>query len=229
MEKRKFIVNIVLNTFRFSEDRLKKDWIDDRIEKFMKFTLRSLKLQTNQDFMAYILYDPLSEEHVKQALERYEKLPDNIRFIKPAENRTSKLIQGYDTLFLIRMDSDDAYHKTFIQQLHDYQPEENLEVIINQNGYLYDSINNRLVQVFYESPQYYTFVYKVPEYLAGKRYALSGGHAGAIKLNHEIIGELNFLNIIHSSNVLKTPEHLGSKNIISDPDEVDRIVKEYIG
>lgn len=230
MEKRIYIINIVLNTFHFSEDRLKKDWIDDRIEKFMKFTLQSLKLQTNQDFTALILYDPLSEEFVKQALERYEKLPDNIRFIKPRENPTSKLIRGYDTLFLIRMDSDDAYHKSFIQQLHDYQPRENTEVIINQNGYLYDSINNRLVKVFYESPQYYTFVYKVAEYLVGKkRYVLSGGHASAIKLNHEIIDKLNFLNIVHSSNVLKTPKHLGSKNILSDPDKVNGIIKEYLG
>lgn len=229
MEKRKLIINIVLNTFRFSEDRLKKDWIDDRIEKFMKFTLQSLKIQTNQDFMAYILYDPLSEEYVKQSLERYEKLPDHIQFIKPAENQTLKLIQGYDTLFLIRMDSDDAYHKSYIQQLHGYQPGEGSEVIINQNGYLYDSINNRLLKIFYESPQYYTFIYKVPEYLAGKRYALSGGHAGAIQLKHEIISELNFLNIIHSSNVLKTPKHLGFKNIISDSDEVNSIIKEYLG
>jgi hypothetical protein len=229
MEKRKLIINIVLNTFRFSEDRLKKDWIDDRIEKFMKFTLRSLKIQTNQDFMAYVLYDPLSEDYVKQSLEQYERLPDNIQFIKPVENQTATLIQGYDTLFLIRLDSDDAYHKSFIQQLHDYQPKESTEVIINQNGYLYDSINNRLVEIFYESPQYYTFVYQVPEYLAGKRYVLSGGHAGAIKLRHELIDKPNFLNIVHSSNVLKTPKHLGSKDIISDSDEVNRIVKEYLG
>jgi len=229
MEKRKYIVSIALNTFHFSEDRLEKDWIEDRIEKFMAFTLKSLKLQTNQDFLAYVLYDPLSEDYVKQALEKYEILPDHIQFIKPRENETAKLIVGYDTLYVIRMDSDDAYHKTFIQQLHDYQPKEDTEVLINQNGYLFDSINNRLTKVFYESPQYYTFVYKVPDYLAKKRYALVGGHAGAIQLKHELIDKPNFLNIVHSSNVLKTPKHLGHKNIISDPDEVSAIIKDYLG
>lgn len=229
MGKRKFIINITFNTFRWNEHRLEKDWIDDRIEKFMKFSLRSLKLQTNQDFMALVQYDPLSEENIKQALERYDKLPENVRFVIPKGNPILKHIEGYDTLYLIRLDSDDAYHKSFIQQLHDFQPKKDTKVIINQKGYLYDSTRNRLAHVFYESPQFYTFIYKVPEYLAGKKYLLSGGHAGAIALEHEILDKRNFLNIVHSSNVLKTPRHLNYKNIIHNPEEVSAIVKQFLG
>ncbi len=228
MEKRKFIINIIFNTFRWNEHRLEKDWIDDRIEKFMKFSLRSLKLQTNQDFLALVQYDPLSEEYVKQALEKYDKLPENVQFVIPKGNPILKYIEGYDTLYLIRLDSDDAYHKSFIQQMHDYQPKEDTEVIINQKGYLYDSIRNRLTYYFFESPSFYTLIYKVPEYLAGKRYKLPGGHAGAITLKHEILDKMNFLNIAHSSNVSKkTAAHFGRS--ISDPKKVSAILKEYLG
>lgn len=229
MEKRKFIINIIFNTFRWNERRLEKDWVDDRIEKFMKFSLRSLKLQTNQDFLTLVQYDPLSEENVKQALEKYDKLPENIQFVIPKGNPILKHLEGYDTLYLIRLDSDDAYHKSFIQQLHVYQPKADTEVIINQKGYLYDTIRNRLAHIFYESPQFYTFIYKVPEYLSGKRYTLPGDHAGAITLKHEILDKRNFLNIVHSSNVLKTSRHIPYKDIIRNSEEVRAIVKEYLG
>lgn len=229
MEKRKLIINITFNTFRFNEHRLEKGWIDDRVEKFMKFCLPSLKLQTNQDFLTLVQYDPLSEEYVNKALVKYGKLPENVRFVSARGNPVLKHIDGFDTLYLIRLDSDDAYHKSFIQQLHDYKPKVDTEVLINQKGYLYDSTTNRLAHIVYESPQFYTFIYKVPEYLAGKRYSLPGGHAGAIKLKHEILDKRNFLNIVHSSNVLKTPKHLYYKNIIPDPAEVRAIVKEFLG
>jgi len=229
MAKRKFIINIIFNTFRWNEHRLEKDWIDDRIDKFMNFTLCSLKLQTNQDFVALVQYEPLSEENVQKALQKYDKLPENVRFVTPKGNPILKHLEGYDILYLIRLDSDDAYHKSFIQQLHDYQPREKTKVIINQKGYLYDSTQNRLAYVFYESPQFYTFIYKVPEYLDGKKYLLSGGHAGAIALDHEIQDKRNFLNIVHSSNVLKTPKHLNHKNIIQNPEEVNTIVKQFLG
>lgn len=60
---------------------LTKEWIEYRLRIFMKYTLQSLKKQTNQNFTALIKYASASEDLILKTLAKYEPLPDNIRFI----------------------------------------------------------------------------------------------------------------------------------------------------
>lgn len=228
--KKKIIIISSLNTMNFKKKRLEKEWIDYRIDIFMKFTMKSLKQQTNQDFQAFILYEKESEVILKEALAKYEKLPDNIQFTTLKESKQiADNIRGYDFLYLVRIDSDDMYHKSYIQKLHDYMPKEETQVLINQNGYLYDSLNHRLSKYYNESPSPYTLIYKTKDYLANFRYKLQGGHPGAIKLPHEIMDGINFVVTVHAQNTstqFRPKNHAGA---ITDPIKVNQILEDYMG
>lgn len=237
-KKIKIIIYIGLNNFGFTEDRFTKEWIDTRIGIFMNFTLKSLKIQTNQDFLALVRYHEDTADIVKNVIYQYEELPPNIRFVDGKEFAKAIIdnIIGYDYLYLVRLDSDDLYHKTYIQQLHEYTPKEDTKVLINQNGYLYDSVNNRIAEYYHFSPQFYTLIYKVDNYLKGERIkSPGGGHGNMIKLPYEIINERNYINHVHFQNAslnsfrLLNNRSLNSMgNIIDDKDEVEKIVKDFM-
>lgn len=232
MNKKKIIINSSFNTlFKNNKERLTKDWIDTRISIFMKYTMRSLKSQTNQDFIAMLKYEDSTDSIIKEALNHYKKLPNNIQFVKNSEYdaKISKAIKGYEYLYLVRIDSDDMYHISYVQQLHDYRPKENTVTLINQNGYIYDITQNRIARWSRNSPPFYTLIYKVRDYLAGTRYKLIGGHPGAIKLPHEIISKSNFMVTFHGNNTSTEFKYNDKNKIITNSYEVEKILENFIG
>lgn len=219
MAKKKVIIQIAFNIFKLNGNRLSRKWIQNRIALFIKYTLKSLKAQSNQDFIALVRYEPESEGIIKETLSRYAPLPDNVLFIP--ENTYDEIVNNYikDTtdLYLVRIDSDDMYHRTFVQQLHDYNHKPNTQVLINQYGYLYHSEKQRIAPSFHKSPSFYVLIYKAKDYITGQRHPLPEGHRSAIKLHHEILKRRNYLNVIHSTNTsnkkqLKASFHIAGAN-----------------
>ena len=90
MRDRVVIVEIPLNTVNrwlsdtrqiqpqgLAPDRLTPEWIANRLDLFFTFTLPSLRQQTNQDFTAVVLYDPLSRSIIMDARTSvYKSAPD---------------------------------------------------------------------------------------------------------------------------------------------------------
>ncbi|WP_134699053.1 glycosyltransferase [Ammoniphilus sp. YIM 78166] len=207
--------------------RLTKPWIDYRMSIFMKYTCKSFKAQTNQDFIALIKYDPQSDKHIQESLNQYDKLPANIQFIKAEEfdDHVAEHAIGSDFLYLVRLDSDDMYHRTFVQQLHDAVPKEKTLVLICSKGYKYDCTNQLLSIDPRKSPPFYTLIYKTEEYLKGVRYLLKGGHPGAIKLPHEYMPKQNYVYIIHNRNIRGTFNQ--DKVIEDNPEKIKRLLKRF--
>lgn len=228
MTNKKIVVFIKFNSWDEISERLSKEWIDSRMAIFMNYTLRSLKQQTSQDYMAFLTYDCKSEDLIKEALSKYEKLPDNVKFVEDFDSSVYSIIKGYDFLYIARIDSDDLFHKTYIQQLHDFKVKEDTEVLINQKGYLYDSVGNKLAHYFYRSTPFYTLIYNTKDYLNKKRYWFPNGHAGAITLKYEILGENNFAVVVHSSNIHTNFNDQRRGELITDPDEAAKILKGFM-
>jgi hypothetical protein len=201
MTKRRIVIEINFNNYGMNPQRTTEEWIENRISIFQKYTLKSLKKQTNQNFLTVVKLAEGCSEIINRALQKYEPLPDNIKFGTSIESqrRIEAYIHGYDELYVARQDSDDLYHKSFVQQLHNYRHKPSTEVLINQDGYMWDTVDNRMIHIHFESPQYYTFVYTAKDYLDGKRYILPGGHGYAIRLPHEILKNRNYVNIVHPS------------------------------
>ncbi|WP_367757313.1 glycosyltransferase [Ammoniphilus sp. 3BR4] len=224
-------MEIDFNTWKIrganSGQQFTKPWIENRISIFMNFTLNSLKNQTNQNFLALIRYADQTEGLVKQALKKYPGLPANIKFAKLSNHMQISLeyIQGSEFTYIVRLDSDDMYHLSFIQQLHDYKPKEGTKVLINQKGYMYNSLNYSLSTYTRSSPPFYTLIYKTEDYLQGIRYRIKG-HANAIRLRHEILKPRNFIVVIHNGNSLST---FVKEKMVTNPLEVKRILQQFMG
>lgn len=231
MAKKKIIININFNTHRFTDKRLTKEWIDERIGVFNRFTLRSLKNQTNQDFLTLVNYDPVTESLVMDALANHEKLPENVQFVTPKGANILKNINGYEYLYVVRIDSDNLYHKSFIQQLHDCKPKDETQVLINQKGFVYDSVNGKLATYFQVSPSFYTLVHKVEDYLNGIRHTIPGTHGAAIQLPHEILDRSNYTIVLHTCNFMNGAHLFKWKDsrVITDKGEYEAILKDFMG
>lgn len=229
--KKMVIIWSEFNTMPFSNKRFSESWIEKRIDIFMKFTLNSLKSQTNQNYLALIKYEDKSKDIITKVLSRYPKLPNNVTFIAKSkyEKKVIEKAKGFDYLYLVRLDSDDMYHKSFIQQLFDYKHHISTEAIINQNGYIYDSIKKQIAKFPQISPNYYTLIYKVDDYISGKRYKIPGGHPNVIKLlNHEILKKPNYIRLVHSTNDSSTFRLANRKYIISDKDRMNKILNDFM-
>lgn len=192
------------------KQRVEKDWIDNRIDIFMRFTAQSLMNQINQEFIALYAYEDSTENYIFDALSNYKKLPDNIRFVKKSEymNELDKITQGYDILFLSRLDSDDLYRDSFVQNLYDLDLKDDTEEILCQSGYIYDSVKNRLAEYYHKQFTFYTFIYRL--YKEGKKYSslsidpwdllLNFSHFRTIDYKYETLPGRNFVFMIHSQN-----------------------------
>ncbi len=232
MIDKKIIVRILLNAWKKDERIFNKDWINQRISIFMKYTMLSLKNQSDKNFTTYVLCHKDTKSIIDKELSNYNKLPENINFVTPKQYKQSlnEKIKNSNYIYLVRLDSDDMYNINFIEKLQNFKPKSNTQVLICQNGYVYDVNKNQIAKYWHRSPQFYTFIYKTSDFLKGKRYELKGGHYGAFDLNHEFIKGYNFINLVHSSNTLydKNIKNKIRGEIIKDKKTINSILKQFI-
>ncbi|CEH34850.1 glycosyltransferase [Romboutsia lituseburensis] len=224
------IVNMRFNTFMSTHPevpRLSKEWIDYRLDIFMRFTCKSLLNQSNQNFIGIVHYDELSHDLIQEGLSNHPKLPDNVIFTTNPNKVINKIARTCDYLYIARIDCDDIYHPTFIQQLIDFPFYEGLQCIINQEGYIYDYVNDKLGVWYHFSPPFYTLIYKSEDYLAKKFYKLSQGHKAVINLNHAIINKRNFVVTAHANNTSTAFDKSHTKEVITDKSIKSSILKEF--
>lgn len=226
-EKEKaIIVWSKLKSDKFKTDKEIKKWLEHRMDVFMKYTVDSFKRQTCQDFYYLINYDEGIGKFLDGELKKYPKLPDNIILTPHYYQEMEKIIKDYKYLYLVRIDSDDMYHKDFIQKLKDFKPKKDTKVLIAQQGYVYNVNTNDLGIWFYKSPPFYTLIYETDKFLKGYRYEIHG-HRSAIDLQHELIPGNNYVVIIHGENTVSRFNSSFTKETITDKVEKQRILKEF--
>lgn len=223
------VIWILFNTVGHTPERLTEEWIEYRINIFERYTLQSLKNQTNQDFEVYLCCDVTTMPTINACLGRRKSLPSNIHFDTTNNNNNDvkRDIKNYDVLYHIRLDSDNLYQKGFIQRLHDYVPKEDTQVIISQNGYVYDIRDDSLAPYFQKSPPFYAFIYKVQDFIDGFRYKTPLGHTKIINCwRYEFIEGNNYIVSLHGKNVLNTRDKLNEKMLI-EGDRKEQVLKEF--
>lgn len=201
-KEKKLIVEIHFNDWGGTPERLTKGWIENRLALFMTCTLKSLQLQSAQDFTCYVLYDPKTEETIHDAIGKYKPLPQNIRFVTPVGFKANLAhdIQGHQLFYRVYLSSDDMYHKDFIKNLLGYTPKTDTLALIPQYGYIYDSVQQRLGKFFFWLPSYGATIHSVDEFLSKKNLQYSW--RDALKIPHEFINikEPVWINHIHAFN-----------------------------
>lgn len=223
------VFNISFNTHKYSPMRLTPEWISYRMKIFMNYTCKSLINQSNQSFFAIISYDKESENLVLEELAKYPILPKNISFTTSYRKDINSMLPNYDYFYEVRLDCDDMFHPSFVNQLVNINPKKETKAIINQNGFVYDIELNRLGKWYCVSPPFYTLVYPAKEFLNGScpKYTTEGGHIGAIKLPHEILPNDNYMVIIHGKNTLNKFNSRNQVMVIDNDSLKQSILNEF--
>jgi hypothetical protein len=219
------------------------EWISNRINIFMNYTLKSLKLQTNQHFKAFVAYSDLTKDLVLQELVKYDPLPSNIKFIEFSllDSEIRKTIKKSKYFYFIRIDSDDMYHKSYIQKMHDYTPDKYTTAVINPYGYLYDSTNNKIGKCKARVTSCYTLIFNTKDYLEGKTYNVLTDQIDSQMwfawsyFPKEILLGRNYVWHVHSKNTITNFEQWFTDiwveeltDITTDKTEIENILKDYI-
>lgn len=210
-------------------------WVKNRINVFMNYTYKSLVNQTNQDFIACIIYDDKTEKLIVSELMKYGELPQNIIFIGQSivDALIKEKIAGSEYVYFVRIDSDDMYHKSYIQKLYDYTPLPETTSLINQLAYLYDSFYNKLYVCHAKILSCYTLIYKSEDYLSGVIPTVITNQLDAQMdiayhvLNREEMEGLNYVWHVHSKNTITSTAEWFTKewtNYISDPIKDEQIM-----
>ncbi|WP_308636875.1 glycosyltransferase [Paenibacillus silvisoli] len=229
MPTRKIVIEINFNNYGMDPDRLSQPWLERRVALFRRLTLRSLLNQTNPNFLTVLKLADESRQTMESAV--YASggpFPDFIKFGTNEEstNVINSYIKGSDTLLLARIDSDDLYHRSFVQQLFDHPIQPGTMALINQDGYLWDAVGNAMAPTTHFSPSFYTYVYSSPEYAGGYRVKLPGkGHGYVIQLPHEILTHRNYVNVIHEHNTSR--KKVPAQNRLA-PAEIENVLREFM-
>ncbi len=208
--EKKIIVETLFNNWGKSHDRLTHHWIEYRINLFMKYTLRSLMLQSCQDFNCYVLFDPLSDSLIQEELSKHLPLPSNIRFVTPREYKEciNNDIRNYKYYYRTYLSSDDMYHKDFIRSLHEYSPKEDTVALVPQYGYAYDSEQNRLGNFFFWLPGYGSIIVEVDKYLRGQAARYTWRDALQVPREFMHVKQPIWINHIHGKNTGTTFDNI---------------------
>ncbi len=212
---------------------LTKEWIDYRIDIFMKYTMKNLMKQTSQDFTVIIKYQEGTKDLIDESLRRYPPLSNQYTFAKKSELNgiiTSQLQEkDYDYLIMTYIDSDDMYHYQYLEKLKNYHPKADVRYLINQKGYIFDSVNHRLGHWLCKFPTFFALVYKVSDYSQGIRYKIDGRKIGTGDKQYEILDENNFMITVHQANTATHFDDLRLlKGIIENQEIVENIINEFI-
>ncbi|MGL4345846.1 MAG: glycosyltransferase [Cellulosilyticaceae bacterium] len=214
--KKKIIIDILFNIARWAnlavnEERLTKPWIDYRIDLFMNYTYKSLSMQTNQDFVVLLHYDPLSKDLIEESLTRYPKLSDNIIFTANYQREILDQIKGYDRLYLLFFDSDNMINVNYIQELHDIADDGSLQAVVNPQGYIYEPSTHRVGTYVYRTSPFSVLIYQVEDYEKGQRYKFVKNNWDLyLELKHVMAKGDTFLILVHGQNVANKFDTFGN-------------------
>ncbi|MBE6022660.1 MAG: hypothetical protein E7231_05425 [Cellulosilyticum sp.] len=228
-QNRKIVFNVEFNTWKRKDERLTKEWITERLDIFEHYPLQCLKAQTNQDFIVYLNYDPLSEEIMQNEMAQRTYWPANIYIGTRKANKAhmKKWITDSEYLFLVRLDSDDMYEKHFVQRLHDIVLKPDTQALICRYGYYHFIPTRKVGDYQYVSPPFYALIYKVEDYLDNKIYQFKG-HNDVVKvLKYECLEGRNFMFQITGQNTLMEFDRYMNKKSPYGPEQTLNILAQF--
>lgn len=228
--KKKIVILSTFNTAKGLEERGTHKWIENRLDIFYQFTLKSIKAQTNQNFEMYLKSMGESLPIIHHYVQERGGLPSNVHFDVWSRCKEAIItgLEAYDKLYLVRLDSDDMYRNDWIQRLYDFSPKSETEVLISQNGYIYDSHDGTLATYYRKSPPFYVNLYDAKDYIEGTIRVNQGGHRNIIKnYCYEVIEGHNFMVTLHGRNTSSNRNLIEEDRIIEVETEKKKIMRAF--
>jgi hypothetical protein len=189
-----------------------KKWMTRRCEIMNRYTIPSMRAQNCEEYEwwievredtidyitpklkldgvpAVILPRRIVTDHSKGANSAWERDPAHVA----DRIKDDKFIE-------VRLNSDDMYHKNFIQTLQNMDIKPDTAVILPRAGLYWHLAENKLYKTSHTSPPFYALIYNTDEWLGGFRHPLPGGHRAARKLPNQDMPGRQWVWIIHDIN-----------------------------
>jgi len=195
------IIITPLNTMGFSYSReTNKQWLLKRLDHMRRFTAESLAIQTREDFQWHILTREETLNFVKLNF-NHPDLDYKILTPKQSDQMICSIDSSFDNddILLIRLNSDDCYHKDFIKILNDFEYTIEKEALVFQNGFMWYQEENIIVERNFPSPPFYAFIYKLNSYKNGFRYDVAGHNHIRKELKTHALREKLWLWIVNEN------------------------------
>ena len=127
------------------------DWLDYRLDLFQRYTLRSLINQTDGIFRVWMTCLEESEDIFMPKIEMAKKknpMMAVVDFIFDEKAACNRLIGHRDSIYFLKLDSDDMYHKNTIRKTKQILgPPRFISMAMFCDGYIYD-INTKKMTTF---------------------------------------------------------------------------------
>lgn len=186
-----------------------EQWMKDRWELFLKYTVPSVQKQTCKNFEWLIVFDPATP--TKYTMEA--KIYGTILLHKNFRVACQTHISTGGIVITSRMDNDDSLHKDYISNIHEwYRRKGKTGVLTYPVGWIFKPHKNKLFHVRYMKNQFLTLVEKADKKV---RTILFTRHTRAIeyfKLHRLEYGH-RWCTIVHENNLanrgfgVKVPPH----------------------
>lgn len=157
-------------------ENVDREWVQKRIEYFIRYTLQSLREQTSQDFKIWIFGNALNHDLHRS----YDELKDCLFVYDQGQKITATLSE--DFLLLTRLDSDDLFHCDAIAEVRrKVQLSGGMEFLVWRQHYVWDTRNAILGTHFHESPPFVTQVFPKEAYRNTQKFVdISWVHHGKL-------------------------------------------------
>ncbi|KAA0970572.1 hypothetical protein FPY71_08720 [Aureimonas fodinaquatilis] len=238
----KYVFTIPFNIKRFPArtelqnpltGRLSEAWISYRIRIFMNFTCKCLINQSNQDFDAFLLCDPISFDFIKTEISKYYELPENIRMIDGVDHSDFllKSMNGFERYCHTKLDSDNLYHREYVEYLHRHDPKPETQFLAFTKGYAFDANRGKTALYRATHEYFYARVGQVKTWTEDYKVLQPIGTTAEAKLiPHELVHEpAMFLITCHDSNVSNTTSLVQPTRTIHDPETLSDIWLGFTG
>lgn len=141
--KRKVCVFTGFNKNRFNEigkhaihKSLREDWISCRYDIWRRYTWKSVLNQTHKSWVYFMCCDPLARDITNKYFKRIKDSRFIISYKDTAIKDMLMVSHGYDEMINLRIDSDDYFHPTIIEELINSLTD-NIDWYVWMNGYAY--------------------------------------------------------------------------------------------
>ena len=198
-----------------------EEWIDRRLDLFMRLTANSLLHQTDQHFLCLLRCTENTESLIKEKLKAYPPLPSHFLFTTRAQELIDERMKKYGCLYRIVIDSDNMFHPEAITKIRNFLPKADTRSLLFQEGYAYNEATKEVIEVFHPSPSFYAALYDEVSYAQLYNKRLFEKHWDVTSYPYEVIGGKNYCICTHDKNVDNTFLKLSRKYMVRALDEAE--------
>ncbi|GAG82200.1 unnamed protein product, partial [marine sediment metagenome] len=124
-------------------------WLDYRLDIFRCYTLRSLINQKDSNLRTWMICSPESKDVLMPKIEamrrEYEATMSKVDFIFDEEEAYSHLEGNSESIYFLKIGSDDLYHKNVTGKVRQtLSPLDEMPMLMFSDGYIYDIYSKRL-------------------------------------------------------------------------------------